>query len=73
VGGIAADLRVLPFGSIVIIPGYNGDKPCQVIDTGSAIRGAKLDVFLWSAHEAVHFGRRRNVRVRVLYVPKVAR
>lgn len=71
VGGIAADLRVLPFGSIVIIPGYNGGKPCTVIDTGGAIHGLKLDVFLWSAHEAVHWGRRKNVRVEVLYIPKV--
>lgn len=71
VGGIAADLRVLPFGSICIIPGYNSGEPCTVIDTGGAIKGNKLDVFLWSAHEAVHFGRRRNVRVEVLYIPGV--
>lgn len=70
VGGIAADLRVLPFGSIVIIPNYNGGKPCTVIDSGGAIRGNKLDVFMWKTHEAIHFGRRRNVRVTVLYVPK---
>jgi len=71
VGGIAADLRVLPFGSIVIIPGYHDGLPCTVIDTGGAIHGNKLDVFMWSAHEAVHWGRRKNVRVEVLYVPQV--
>lgn len=70
VGGIAADLRILPFGSIVIIPNYNGGKPCTVIDTGGAIRGLKLDMFLWSAHAAIHWGRRRNVRVQVLYIPR---
>lgn len=70
VGGVAADLRVLPFGSRVIIPGYNGGNPCTVVDTGSAIKGNKLDVFLWSSHEAVHWGRRRNVRVTVLYIPR---
>ena len=70
VGGIAADLRVLPLGSQVIIPGYNGGKPCVVLDTGGAIKGLRLDVFMWSAHEAVHWGRRRNVRVEVLYIPK---
>jgi len=73
VGGIAADLRVLPFGSIVIIPNYNNGDPCTVIDTGSAIKGNKLDVFMYSTHEAIHWGRRHNVEVRVLYVPKVAR
>jgi 3D (Asp-Asp-Asp) domain-containing protein len=70
VGGIAADLRKLPFGSIVIIPGYNDNKPCTVIDTGGAIKGNKLDVFLWDAHAAVHWGRRKNVLVQILYVPK---
>lgn len=71
VGGIAADLRVLPFGSQVIIPGYNGGNPCEVIDTGSMIRGNTLDVFFWKAQDSVNWGRRRNVRVEVLYIPKV--
>ena len=73
VGGIAADLSVFPFGTILQIPGYNGGNPCTVIDTGSAIKGNKLDVFLWSAHEAVHWGRRKNVRVQVLYIPKATK
>lgn len=70
VGGIAADLRVLPFGSIVIIPNYNGGKPCMVIDTGGAIKGNKLDVFFWHSQDAVNWGRRRNVPVQILYIPK---
>lgn len=70
VGGIAADLRVLPFGSRVIIPGYNGGRACTVIDTGGAIHGNKLDVFFWGAHEAVHWGRRKNVPVTIVYIPK---
>lgn len=70
VGGIAADLRVLPFGSLVLIPGYNGGNPCTVIDTGGAIKGNKLDVFLWSTDAAIHWGRRRNVPVQVLYIPQ---
>lgn len=70
VGGIAADLKVLPFGSTVIIPGYNDNKPCTVIDTGGAIKGNKLDVFLWDSHAAVHWGRRKNVPVQILYIPK---
>jgi 3D (Asp-Asp-Asp) domain-containing protein len=70
VGGIAADLRVLPFGSIVIIPGYNNGDLCTVIDTGGAIRGQKLDVFFWHTQDAVKWGRRRNVQVQVLYIPE---
>lgn len=71
VGGVAADLRVLPFGSIIIVPGYNGGKPCTVVDTGSMIRGNTLDVFFWKAQDARQWGRRRNVRVQILYIPKV--
>lgn len=70
VGGVAADLRKFPLGTILRIPSYNGGKPCTVIDSGGSIRGNKLDVFMWSTHEAVHFGRRRNVKVQVLYRPK---
>ena len=70
VGGIAADLDVLPFGSKVLIPGYNGGKPCTVIDTGGAIEGNKLDVFFWHSQEAINWGRRKNVKVTILYTPK---
>jgi 3D (Asp-Asp-Asp) domain-containing protein len=70
VGGIAADLRVLPFGSQVIIPGYNNGQPCTVIDTGGAIKGNKIDVFLWGTHEAAHWGRRKNVQVQILRIGK---
>jgi len=71
VGGIAADLDVLPFGSIVIIPNYNNGNPCIVIDTGGAIQGNKLDVFMWKTEDARQWGRRRNVRVQVLYIPRL--
>jgi 3D (Asp-Asp-Asp) domain-containing protein len=30
----------------------------------------KLDVFFWKSDEAVHWGRRKNVRVEVLYIPQ---
>jgi 3D (Asp-Asp-Asp) domain-containing protein len=70
VGGIAADWRVLPCGSIITVQGYNGGNPCTIIDQGGAIKGLKLDVFYWHESEAIQWGRRRNVEVRVLYIPK---
>ena len=70
VGGVAADLRKFPLGTILRIPNYNNGNPCTVIDSGGSIKGNRLDVFMWSTHEAIHFGRRRNVRVEVLYVPR---
>jgi len=68
VGGVAADLCLLPMHSLVRIPGYNNGKVCEVLDTGGSIRGYKLDVFLWSTHEATHFGRRKNVPVEILRI-----
>jgi len=73
VGGVAADLRVFPFGTILLIDGYNGGNPCTVIDTGGAIQGNKLDVFMWSTGDVRQWGRRRNVRVEVLYIPRATK
>lgn len=67
-GGIAADLRRYPLGTIMIIPGYNNGLPCKVIDSGSAIKKNKIDVFFFSTHEAIHWGRRKNVQVKILYL-----
>ncbi len=47
---VAADTRVLPFGSIISVPGYNGGKPVQVLDRGGKIKGNRLDV-LYPTHE----------------------
>lgn len=68
VGAIAADLRILPFGSLVRIPQYNNGQPCVVLDTGGAIHGLKLDIFLWSTEAAIHWGRRKNVPVEILRI-----
>lgn len=47
---VAADTRLLPFGSIISIPGYNGGKPVPVLDRGGKIKGHRLDV-LYPTHE----------------------
>lgn len=47
---VAADTRLLPFGSIVTIPGYHGGKPVPVLDRGGKIKGNRLDV-LYPTHE----------------------
>jgi len=53
---VAADTSVLPFGTKLIIPGYDS-QPVEVIDRGSAIKGNKLDVFFASHEEAMKWGR----------------
>lgn len=60
----ASDPRVLSLGSVVVIEGL-GER--QVHDTGGAVRGRHLDVFVDSCREARLFGRQRR-HVRVVHV-----
>lgn len=64
-GVIAADPRVLPLGTRVRLDAgpYSGDY--IVADTGSAVRGRKIDVWVPSYREACRFGR-RNIKLSVL-------
>ena len=52
---VAADGRY-SFGTEMLIPGYNNDKPIKVLDRGGAIRGDKLDVFFNSHSQALEWG-----------------
>jgi len=51
----AADPNI-PFGTMLIIQGYNNNKPVPVLDRGGAIKGAKLDVFFDTHKEALEWG-----------------
>ncbi len=65
-GVVAADPRVLPLGSRIRIRGagkYSGVY--RVEDTGPAVKGRTVDIFLRTPAEAKRFGRKR-VRVEVL-------
>jgi 3D (Asp-Asp-Asp) domain-containing protein len=65
-GIIAADPRVLPLGTKVHVSGagrYSGQY--VVKDTGSKIKGRRIDLFMPSRREAMKFGR-RDVTVRVI-------
>jgi 3D (Asp-Asp-Asp) domain-containing protein len=64
-GLIAADPRLLPLGSRVRLdhPGYSGEY--LVADTGGAIRGRRIDIWIPSTGEAMRFGR-RTVKLTVL-------
>ncbi|MCM3257041.1 3D domain-containing protein [Paenibacillus lautus] len=60
---IAADPRVLPMGTKVYIEGV-GQRVVE--DTGSAIKGQKIDVFIDDLDRALEFGRKKNVRVKII-------
>lgn len=56
---VAADTSVLPFGTLVTIPGYNGGRPVPVLDRGGKIKGNRLDL-LYPTHDiALQWGAQR--------------
>lgn len=59
-GVVAADPQILPQGSIVQLDGvpdrYQGIY--TVLDTGPKVQGRHVDVYMWSCHDALAFGRR---------------
>lgn len=55
---VAADTKVLPFGTKVQIPGYANDQLVEVIDRGGAIKGNHLDVFFPTHEAAKEWGRK---------------
>jgi 3D (Asp-Asp-Asp) domain-containing protein len=66
-GVAAADPELLPVGSVVGIDSvpskYSGIY--TILDTGPAIQGREIDLYMWSCNEALQFGR-KPVHVNVL-------
>lgn len=66
-GVAAADPVLLPVGSVVNVatgdPKYNGVY--TIMDTGPEVKGRELDLYMWSCHEALRFGR-KEIQVTVL-------
>jgi 3D (Asp-Asp-Asp) domain-containing protein len=59
-GVVAADPELLPVGSVIEIDSlpqkYNGIY--TVMDTGPAVQGRQVDVYMWNCNEALAFGRK---------------
>ena len=66
-GVAASDPTLLPTGSVVDVEvgDERYDGIYTVMDTGPAVQGRELDLYMWSCHEALAFGR-RPVRITVL-------
>ncbi|GAC1446666.1 MAG: hypothetical protein NVSMB56_07520 [Pyrinomonadaceae bacterium] len=62
---IAADHRVLPMGTRVRLDAGKYSGEYLVADTGGAIRGSRIDIWVPDNHEARRFGR-RPVKLTVL-------
>lgn len=66
-GIAAADSALLPVGSVIRIdtpePRYDGIW--TIMDTGPAVQGRVIDLYLWSCNDALKFGR-RSIHLNVL-------
>lgn len=62
-GTVAVDPRVIPLGSKLYIPGYGWGR---AVDTGGAIQGRKIDVWLPTMSQCMQWGIRD---VTVIVVP----
>lgn len=52
---VAAD-KYYPFGTEMIIPGYNKAKPVKVLDRGRVIKGNRLDLYFDTHQQAKKWG-----------------
>ena len=53
---VAADTTLLPFGSMLSIPGYDDGMIVPVLDRGGAIKGNRLDVLFPTHEQALQWG-----------------
>ncbi len=56
---VAADPRLLAYGSLLTIPGYDAGQVVPVLDCGGAIKGNRLDVLFPTHEEARRWGVRK--------------
>jgi 3D (Asp-Asp-Asp) domain-containing protein len=58
-GVAAADPAVLPVGSVIQMDSSDGshDGIYTVLDTGPAVQGRQIDLYIWNCYEALKFGR----------------
>jgi len=66
-GMAAADPTLLPLGSVVNVTTADEKHTgiYTILDTGPAVRGRMLDLYMWSCYEALDFGR-QQIEVTVL-------
>lgn len=73
-GFVAADPAVLPLGTVIRVSGlarrYN--RTYRVMDTGGAIQGRRIDLYIRDCAEATRFGR-RNATVSIVRRAPAAR
>ena len=53
---VAADPKVLPYGSMITVPGYADEQIVPVLDCGGAIKGNRLDLLFPTHRRALVWG-----------------
>ena len=53
---VAADPTILPYGSMLSVPGYAGNLIVPVLDCGSKIKGNHIDVLFKTHEQAMKWG-----------------
>jgi len=61
-GTIAGDPRYFPYGTVFYVPGYGYGV---MEDTGGAIKGGRLDLWFPTHEDALKWGRRKKVDVKI--------
>lgn len=56
---VAADPKLLPYGSMLTVPGYDDGQVVPVLDCGGAIKGRRLDVLFPTHEQARKWGVRK--------------
>lgn len=56
---VAADTRILPYGSMLSIEGYSDGEIVPVLDRGGAIKGYHIDLLMPTHRTALRWGNRR--------------
>jgi 3D (Asp-Asp-Asp) domain-containing protein len=66
-GVAAADPALLPVGSVIQLDSSDGSRDgiYSILDTGPAVQGRHVDLYVWNCNDALRFGR-QPVHVTVL-------
>jgi 3D (Asp-Asp-Asp) domain-containing protein len=65
-GIAAADPQLLPVGSVIDVSSAGPyDGIYTILDTGPAVQGRLIDLYMWSCYEALDFGR-QHLEFRIL-------
>lgn len=67
-GVISADISRYPYGTRMYVPGYGWG---EVHDTGSAVKGDRIDVFFESRREALQWGK-KYLTVKIIFPASAA-